>query len=199
LNARIALSEVQRAAGQSLPLNTSGNLPKVLNADVAIDMDDNHIKVSTARLTLGQSNVEASGTLKDVSSRQGSLRFNAKLALGELGRMLKVSSHPEGMVQIGGNARMSGNPDYLVTGNVNARGLAFQQAGHRLSGVSLDTSVRADPARIDLKGFAPGGTRRDFQWQCFPSEPGNVSSQRQPESFRFAGNGAAVSRAPSAL
>jgi translocation and assembly module TamB len=161
VQARVSLAEVQRAAGQSLSLNTSGNLPKVVNADLRIDMDDNHLKISTARLTVGQSNVEASGTLKDVSSRHGALQFNARLAVGELGRMLLVSSHPEGTVQIGGSARLNSSSDYLITGNVDARGLAFQQGVHRLTGMNLDTSVRAAPSRIDLQGLrlsALGGT-----------------------------------------
>src|SRR5207248_6661345 len=61
------------------------------------------------------------------------------------------------------NARMNSSTDYLVTGNVDAHGLAFRQSGYRLSGVNLDTAVRANPSRIDLEGLrlaALGGTFR---------------------------------------
>ena len=62
---------------------------------VAVNMDVNSIKISTARASLGNSNLEASGTLKDPSG-SGLVQFNTSLALGELGRLLKLAARPEG-------------------------------------------------------------------------------------------------------
>ncbi len=152
INARIALDEAKRVAGLAIPLNTGPGEPRYLNADVAASMDDNRIQVTTGRLTLGESNLEASGTLKDRTAPAG-LRFNGTLALGQLGRLLRVSAQPEGIVKLGGNAKLTGPSEYLVEAKVDARGLAIRQGGTRLSGIDLDSNVRADPRLIQLTGL----------------------------------------------
>ncbi len=58
-NAQIALDEVRRVAGLEIPLDTAHG-PRVLNADVTASMDESRIQVQSARVTLGQSNLEAS-------------------------------------------------------------------------------------------------------------------------------------------
>jgi translocation and assembly module TamB len=115
-------------------------------------MDKNNIQVTSARLGLGHSNVEASGTLKDPSG-QGALQFKTTLAMGEVGRLFRLPQRPEGIVQMNGNAQLKGTSDYLITGNITGKGLSFTQGGNRISNVNLVSAVSADPRRIDLKGL----------------------------------------------
>ena len=160
VTARIALEEVQRLGGPAITLATGPGLPRFLTAEVAGSMDDHRIQISAARLTLGRSQVEASGTLKNGSNPAG-LQFNAALALGQLGRLLRVAAQPEGSVQLNGTAKMSGASDYRVEAKLEARGLAFRQGATRLSGIDLVSSISADPRLLQLTGLrlsALGGT-----------------------------------------
>jgi translocation and assembly module TamB len=153
LNANLALDEVRRAVGPVLPLHTGPNLPQFLSAEVVVDADKNRVQVTSARVGVGQSHIEASGTLKDVSNRAGNLQFNASLALGELGRLLRVSAHPSGAVSARGNARLGGGSDYEVNAKVDARGVSIQQGAQRLSAINLDADIHARPDLIEAKGM----------------------------------------------
>ncbi|HUK15803.1 MAG TPA: translocation/assembly module TamB domain-containing protein, partial [Bryobacteraceae bacterium] len=150
VNAQVALDEVRRVAGLSAKLDTRRG-PRVMNADVTASLDPQHIRIQSARVSLGQSNLEASGTLKDPNG-QGAVEFRSTLALNELGRLLEVSAQPEGTVQVGGSASLASN-EYRVTANVAGRGLGFREGETRLSGIELASSVTADPRRIALGGL----------------------------------------------
>jgi translocation and assembly module TamB len=151
LNARIALDEVKRAAGLAVPLDTLHG-PRLLEADVTASTDPDYIRIQSARVRLGSSNIEASGTLQD-PQQAGTVQFNSTLALSELGRLLRVAAQPEGVLKAGGNTRLESGGRYVVTGNVEGRGVAFRMGANRLAGISLDTSVTADPHRIELAGL----------------------------------------------
>jgi translocation and assembly module TamB len=160
LNARIGLDEVRRAAGLTTTLDTAHG-PSVLTADVAASMDSARIQVQTARIRLGQSNIEASGTLKD-TNRSSALQFNSTLALSEIGRLLRVAARPEGTARIGGNASLDANNNYFIRANLDARHVAFQQGSTALSGIDLGSAIEADPRRIALNGLRLSALGGDF-------------------------------------
>jgi translocation and assembly module TamB len=110
------------------------------------------VQIQSARVTLGGSNLEAQGTLME-PRRPGNLQFNATLALNELGQLLKVAARPEGVLRAGGSATLAQNGDYLVTANVEARGLGFQEGTAHLGGIDLDSALTADSRRIELSGL----------------------------------------------
>jgi translocation and assembly module TamB len=177
VNARVALDEVKRAAGLAMPLDTV-HAPDVLNADVTAYMDQNRVDVRSARLTYGHSNIEASGTLKD-PQKPAALQFNASLALGEIGRLLKVAAQPEGTVRVGGNATLRPNNDYLVTANVDARNVSVRGGGRRISGIDLDSSVKADPHLVELGGL---------RLAAFGGSFNGSAALREMDQFRVSGN-----------
>ena len=109
VRARISPGDVKRAVGLAFPLDI----------DVAATMDDNSIQVSSSRLTVGQSNIEASGTLKNGSNPAG-LQFSASLAMGQLGRLLRVATRPaEGTLKIDGNLKLFGATRFQVNANLS--------------------------------------------------------------------------------
>ena len=159
VNAKLALNDVRKLADLPLPMQTGGGLPDAMTADFAVNMDENTIKIQTGRVTLGQSNIEASGTLKDPSGKSA-VQFNTSLALGELGRLFKVSAKPEGVLQASGTAKLTGQSDYLVNASVHGGDLGFQNGAQRIRNVSIKGQLSADPKRIalnDLKLAAFGG------------------------------------------
>ncbi|MBZ5583731.1 MAG: translocation/assembly module TamB domain-containing protein [Acidobacteriia bacterium] len=158
INARIALDEAKRVAGLNMPLDTARG-PRILNADVTASMADNRIQVQSGRVSLGHSAIEAHGTLETQNNRSqnanfgGTMQFNASLALGEIGRLMRLAAQPEGTVRIGGNAALTANNAYAVTANIDGRNMAFRENGTRIAGVDLATSVSADPHRIEVAGL----------------------------------------------
>ncbi len=159
LNASVSLDEARRIAGLSIPLDLRAG-PQFMTADITAAADDRSIHIQSARMNLGASSLEAKGTLKE-PNKPGDVQFNATLALNELGRMLKVAARPEGVVKLGGNASLRENNDYLIAANVDARNVAIHQGATHLSGIALDSSVTADPHRIELANLrlaAFGGT-----------------------------------------
>jgi translocation and assembly module TamB len=159
VNAKVALDEAKRALGLTLPLDTAHG-PRFLVADVTGSMDSASVNLQSARASLGASNFEASGTLKD-ATQQAWMRFRSTLSLGELGALLRLSTRPEGVVKAGGNATMDANNNYKVVGDLDARGVAVHQGTVTIRDVSLDSAVTADNRRIDLSGlrlFALGGS-----------------------------------------
>jgi autotransporter translocation and assembly factor TamB len=159
LNAQIGIDEVRRAAGLATTLDTRRG-PKVLDADVTASMDPEHIRIQSCRVSLGHSDLEASGMLKDPSGKE-SAQFRSTLDLAELGRLLRVSAQPQGTMQVGGNATIAG-ADYRVTGNIVGRGLGFDEGGTRLRGIELASSVAVDPRRIALAGLRLSALGGDF-------------------------------------
>ena len=151
MNGRLALADLKNAG--NLQISTDFK-----NAPTAIDLDGNavvtanSIQVNGLRLGIGQSDIEASGTLKSPLGT-GMLEFKSRLALGELGRMLKVAARPEGTVVLNGTAKLDATNNYRVDGNVQATALSFQQGTQRVRNVNLYSAIELDPHNLELKGL----------------------------------------------
>ncbi len=152
VNARLSLKEASRFADIPISAEAGTRLPGTLDADVMADADENTVKLATARLTLGRSNFEGSGTLKDPSGH-GTLQFHTALALEEFGRLFRLAQQPGGMFQAEGNAKLLGGSEYLITGNVHGRDLSFRQGKQRIAGISVVSAMLVDPRRFELNGL----------------------------------------------
>ena len=148
---RVGLADLKNCGDLTLATNAGPGLAAV-DVDANATVAANAIEVSRLHLALGESNVEASGKLKDAAGN-GSLDFEARLALGELGRIEKVSARPEGAALLHGTAKLDQNNNYLVTGELEARNVSFWAGANRIAGVSLVSGVRLDPHRLDLSGI----------------------------------------------
>src|ERR1035437_3088303 len=131
--ARLAVDEVKQLAALGIPLDTAHG-PAILNADITASMDDAGVKVQNAKVNLGQTNIEASGTTRQV-------QFQSTLALDELGRLFRVAARPDGTARLGGSASYTNANDYSMKANLAARNVAFRQGTTQIAGVSLDSSV----------------------------------------------------------
>ncbi|HZT36552.1 MAG TPA: translocation/assembly module TamB domain-containing protein [Bryobacteraceae bacterium] len=152
LNGKVALRDIEQVSGLKISDQAGKTLPGIVDAEIAVNMDQNSIRIDAGRLTLGESSIEASGPLKDPSG-QGSLAIKSSLALGQLGRLFELPQRPEGVVHLNANAKLGGNKEYLVAGNVVGRNLAFRQDGKRYSNIDLVSALHVDPHRIELNGL----------------------------------------------
>lgn len=150
-SARVAVQELEQATGMKLAQGK--DLPGAATADLNFSMAGDRIQVSAAHLALGDSTVEASGTLKDPGGNPPGLEFRSHLALGQLGRLFQVPARPEGVVNANGTAKLSGASGYQVAGNIQGQGLSFTQGGQRFSNINLASAVAADQNKIALEGL----------------------------------------------
>jgi translocation and assembly module TamB len=156
LNGRIATIDLQNAANLPLAVNVRG-VPGELNLDLnatasGVGTPAALIDVTGLRAALGQSNIEASGRLADPHGPAG-LQFRSTLALGELGRIAKVAARPEGTVILNGTAKIDGQLNYSVSGNIDAQHVSVTQGKERLSDISLVSALTVDPHNLSLEGL----------------------------------------------
>ncbi len=153
VNATVSLPEMQRSFALPINANAKG-APKILSAELSLNVDEknNTIQVQTARAGLGHTTLQASGDLGQ--SKNAGVQFNANLALGELGELLKVSSvHAAGDLQANGKATLDAHNNYSADGTLNSRALSIRSGSTRLSNVSLYSPFHADPYLISLNGL----------------------------------------------
>ncbi len=161
LNASVSLEEMQHSLDLPIDANAKG-APRTLSAELAMRMDEknNTIQIQTAHLGLGQTTLQASGTVDQ--SKNSSAQFNANFALGELSRLLNLSAmQASGDLQANGKANLDAHNNFSVDGTLNSRGLSVRSGTTRLSDVSLYSPFHADPYLVSLDGMklnALGGT-----------------------------------------
>ena len=151
LNGRVALADVKNAAG--LPLTLGGGAPAMLDFDANTAIAGNAIQVTGLHLGLGQSNLEASGTLRDPKN-QGALQFKSRLDLGELGRLTAVAARPGGFVSLNGVATLDVNNDYRITGGIQGKDVSFQNGPQRIGALNFISGVTFNQHQLELKGLS---------------------------------------------
>ena len=156
----IDLAEMKGIFGTSLPISVTNGSPHVVDAQIDARSNDRQIDIASARLALGASSIDASGTLGNTKLEDTSIQFRANLALADLGPMLDPAIKAGGELEIGGRAHLNGTSDYQVDAALAGTDLALQQGDIHLSNVRLSSKLVADATRIALDPFtvqiAPG-------------------------------------------
>ena len=135
LNGHIALADLKRAA--DLPLNSrASNLPSAVDLDANATAAGSSIQVTRLRVTLGQSNLQASGAL------DRGLNFTSRLSLDELARLTSASAHSTGVIGVNGIAKFD------AKNNLDVNHLQIAAFGAEFSG---DVSLQ-NFARYQLRG-----------------------------------------------
>ena len=103
VNGHVALADLKNVG--NLPLNVGpGNVPSTADVDANVILASDSIQVTGLRLGIGQSTLEASGSLKAPNGRGGNSQFKSRLSLAELGRLTKLTLHPDGIGLLNGTA-----------------------------------------------------------------------------------------------
>ncbi|HVW85119.1 MAG TPA: hypothetical protein VHB50_10585, partial [Bryobacteraceae bacterium] len=123
INGRVATIDLENVANLPLAVNAK-NVPGELDLEANATASSDAIDVAGLRITLGKSNFEASGRLKDPSGN-ASLQFRSELAPGELGRLAKFTA-PDTPVTLSGVAKLDAANNLDLTGlHVAAIGAEF--------------------------------------------------------------------------
>ncbi len=187
LNANVSLPEVQTSIDLPIDANAKG-APKTLSADLAVGMDQNQdIQIQTARVGVGQTTFEASGSLRSASKTE-SAQFNLNVALAELERLLKVSSpEAQGELQAHGTARLDAQNNYFVDGTLNTRDLSIQSGARPLSNVSFYSPFHADPYLVSLDGLKLSAFGGSLAAKIFIENLQRLSVEGNLRGFELAG------------
>jgi len=151
INGQIALADLKNVANLPLILNAK-NVPTALDLEANVTEGHNTIEVKGLRASLGESTIEASGTLQDPNGK-GALSFKSDLSLAELGRLANVSMQPSGDVRLNGTAKLDANYAYQADGNIEARNVSLNQPGQHIRNLNLESAVHVDPHHVSLKGM----------------------------------------------
>ncbi len=135
------------------------NVP--VDVDLDITLEKNRLRVTGGKLNTADSHVELSGELNNFSNPVVTAQYTGKFSVKEAGEILKLKSRQSGSVELGGNARYVNATDYLVTGSIRGREVAFAQPGFSIRNARVDSALAIDPKQVKLDGLrvaALGGT-----------------------------------------
>jgi translocation and assembly module TamB len=178
LNGHLALEDVRKLANLPSPENGGPNQPSQIQFSAKASAGTRQVKVDSLRLSMGASEITAGGTLKSPESA-GPLQFNARLDLGEVGRLAGLAARPSGVIAATGRVRLNEQNDYTLDGSVAGRELSVAQAKQRIGPLQFDTKIHADPQRIDANQIRLVGYGGELD--------GNFSLE-QMAAFRLSGN-----------
>ena len=142
-------------------------------------MDENYVRIQSGRVTLGQSSLEASGTLKD-PQKPAAVQFNTTLALGELGRLLKRRRPPGRHGQGRRQCRRCARITITSSPPTSRRATSPSARARRDSPASASIPpFTADPHRIELAGPAADRPGRRLHRHRVARGDGAVPRRRQ--------------------
>jgi len=151
INGHVALADLKNAA--SLPVGLdAAHTPSMVNLDANATLADDVVQVTGLRLSIGHSDIEASGRLKDPAG-SSSVQFKIQLALDEIGRLARVAARPLGTVTLNGTAKLDSKNNYEAVGNLQAKDVSFQQGAGRIGNVNVFSAVHLNTHRLDLEGL----------------------------------------------
>ncbi len=149
-NGDLALLDLQDAAGIDVSDQVGKTLPGTIKLDATATITDDKFEVTGAHLQLGESSAEASGVLKRVND---GIDFHTTLKLGELAKIFKIQSAPQGTVKANGTAELTMPLGYQITGSVEGNNLSFQQGTKRISNIDLSSRFIVNNKEIQLPGI----------------------------------------------
>lgn len=161
VNGHVAMIDVADLTGEPLAVNAR-NVPGEVDIAADAGMANDRITVNTLHVSLGQSNIEASGMLKGPGGNNA-LNIKAALDLAQIGRLLKLSERPDGTVLLNAKAALDQANNYKVDGNIEAKNVAFTEGRERIAGIDLYSAVSADPHAVALKGLRLSAFGGDFE------------------------------------
>jgi translocation and assembly module TamB len=131
--------------------------PPVIDLDANASVANNAIEVAGLRLSLGHSNIQASGNFT-----QG-LAFNSRLALGELGRLVNESSLPNEIATLNATAALDSQNNVTLT-QLRASALGGEFAGDASLRDFTTYQLRGGLKHLDLASAirAAGQTRLPY-------------------------------------
>ncbi len=183
LNASVSIPEIQRSF--ALPINANANgVPKQLTAaaDLRFDSPSNELRVNTARVVLGNTNIQASGDM--APGKQAPVQFHANFALDDLSKLLKIpSAQFTGDLIANGEVTMDKQSNYNVNGVLQSSRLSVRSGTAELSNLSISSPFHADPYLISMDGLKINALGGSLNAKIFLEKLQNLSVEARLQNF----------------
>jgi translocation and assembly module TamB len=121
----------------------------------------NRIHVESARLAMGSSNVDLTGTIENFKDPHVNLDLRADAALADVGPPLKLPVVHTGRAKFQGKLSYTAREQLLIAGRVQGSGLAVNESGIRVNNIAINSDMRFTNTLLELRGTrvnALGGT-----------------------------------------
>ena len=138
--------QLRYGAYQELPVNIDAN----------VTLRQNHLRLESAKLDTAQSHIVISGDLDNFTNPVLTAQYQANLSVKEAGETLRLKTRQSGNISLEGKARYASSADYLVTGSLHGRELAFSQPGLSIRNARVDSELSLDPKLAKLNAVRIG-------------------------------------------
>jgi translocation and assembly module TamB len=134
----------------NLPLNPEApGAPQSVRVDATAEVSSNRIDIGGLQVSAGDSNLSASGSLRDPAGR-GAMEFGGRLDLRELSRLARTSVSLGGVLRLSGVAKLDQASNYQIQANVQGTKLAVRQGTQRIEDVDFRAAVQMKPGKLDV-------------------------------------------------
>ena len=162
LNAQLSYeAAVPRYSGslslKPLELDWPGYSPLPVAVDLALSLERNRIGIQSATLATSGSQLTLSGAVENLAAPVARLRYEARVAVPEAARQLRLKGLLQGAVQATGEAVWNGGGDYSATGTMRASAVEYRDSTVHLRGCSLDGALALSPKGIEISGARVAG------------------------------------------
>src|SRR5205814_2092793 len=149
-----------------LVMTWSDYSPVPFGVELAVTLEQNRIGLNSAKLSTGDTQVELSGALEDLAAmNQGGphaqFRYDARVSLADVSRILRVGELKRGAAQVGGEAVWTPAGGVSLTGNLHATGVEFRDAFLHFTDFRADGAVTAGVNGVAATGLRLSGSYRN--------------------------------------
>ena len=170
---------------EPLDVVAASYMPLPLQVTLSADIERNRIAIRSARIASGNSRIAVSGAMEDFNSPHGSFRYDARVAVTEATKVLRIPELHNGTVQVAGAAVWKGGSDISITGNVHGYGLDYSDSTVRLRGFRADGALTAGAHGVDLNRLQLSGAHiTDLGQELLDARIANVALRGRDLTLR---------------
>jgi len=142
---------------QPLDAQAGGYGPVPFNVALNVTMERNRVGIDSARLTYATNQIDISGVIEDLTSPRAAFRYDAKVSVPEVMRIVHVKELPHGVAQVSGSATWTAAAGLSLIGKLHAVGVEYRDAFLRLASFRADGSVAAGAHGVDASALRISG------------------------------------------
>jgi translocation and assembly module TamB len=164
-----------RLAVQPLEAHFGSYAPIPFGVELALLLERNRIEVDGGRITTGDTEFAFSGALENLAAPHATLRYDARVSMADLSRILRLKGLESGTALLKGEARWAGGAEFVSTGTLSASAVVYRDSTVRIRG-NLEGPYHFRPERAVLAGArvrgtfgGPGACRPGTVWNCSSS------------------------------
>src|SRR6185436_2893736 len=128
--------------------------PLNMNLDLILALEKNRVEISSAKIDLRRSHIEASGAIEDLAHPKGKFRFTARVSAAEAGEILRIPAARQGTIDLAGSFNYNSGSDYTIAASANIRGLEVLEDGIHITGIRGTCLARLIPSGLELDSIA---------------------------------------------